>query len=49
MTDLVALMGSLVDSKGKILVPGIYESVAKVTDAESALYAPIDFNMVLNY
>uniref|UniRef100_A0A3Q1I9P9 Cytosolic non-specific dipeptidase n=1 Tax=Anabas testudineus TaxID=64144 RepID=A0A3Q1I9P9_ANATE len=25
MTDLIALMGSLVDKKGKILVPGIYE------------------------
>lgn len=45
MTDLIALMGSLVDSKGKILVPGIYDSVAAVTNEEAALYEPIDFDM----
>ena len=46
MTDLVAVMGSLLDSKGKILVPGIYDTVAKLTRAEEDLYEPIDFDMV---
>lgn len=32
------------DSSGRILIPGIYEDVAKVTDEEMKLYAPIDFN-----
>jgi len=44
MTDLVAIMGSLVDSHGKILVPGISDEVAELTKAEEALYAPIDFD-----
>ncbi|CAB1320869.1 unnamed protein product, partial [Coregonus sp. 'balchen'] len=46
MTDLIALMGSLVDKKGKILVSGMYEDVAKVTDEEKKLYEKIDFDMV---
>jgi cytosolic nonspecific dipeptidase len=44
MIDLVALLNELVDAKGKILVPGIYDSVAKVTDDEMKLYDPIDFD-----
>ena len=46
MSDLIALMGALVDSKGKIIVPGIYDSVKKLESAESDLYGPIDFDMV---
>ena len=38
--------GSLVDTKGKILVPGMYEEVANVTDEEKKLYEKIDFDMV---
>nr|XP_014340893.1 PREDICTED: cytosolic non-specific dipeptidase isoform X2 [Latimeria chalumnae] len=45
MTDLIALMGSLVDKKGKILVPDIYKSVAQLTDEELGLYKEIDFDM----
>ena len=30
MSDLIAIMGSLVDKKGKILIPGINDTVAKV-------------------
>lgn len=46
MRDLITLFGSLQDNKGKILVPGIYDSVAEVTPEEEALYGPIDFCLV---
>lgn len=45
MVDLVALLGSLVDPKGKITIPGIYDSVLELTEAENNLYGPIDFDM----
>ncbi|XP_010136271.1 PREDICTED: cytosolic non-specific dipeptidase isoform X2 [Buceros rhinoceros silvestris] len=45
MTDLITLMGSLIDKKGKILIPGINEAVAPVTDEELALYEKIDFDL----
>ncbi|NXM33555.1 CNDP2 dipeptidase, partial [Oxyruncus cristatus] len=45
MTDLIALMGCLVDKKGKILIPGVNEAVAPVTDEELALYEKIDFDL----
>ena len=44
MIDLVKLMSSLVDSTGKILVPGIMDDVAPVTAEEEELYAGIDFD-----
>lgn len=37
--------GSLVDKKGKILIPGVNEAVAPVTDEELALYEKIDFDL----
>jgi len=43
MVDLVALFNELVDAKGKILIPGIYDTVAKLTDEEKKLYESIDF------
>lgn len=45
MTDLVKLMGSLVDTNGKILVPGIMDQVAPVTAEEDSLYDDISFTM----
>jgi nonspecific dipeptidase len=44
MTDLVHLMSSLIDSSGKILVPGILDDVAPVTLEEDALYDGISFD-----
>lgn len=45
MTDLVRLMGTLVDNKGKIQIPGLYDLVAPLTDEEKALYGDIAFTM----
>ena len=46
MNDLIALMGSMTDVNHKILIPGIYDSVEKLTDEEKATYNPIDFDKV---
>jgi nonspecific dipeptidase len=45
MTDLIYLMDQLVDKNGKILIPGVYDRVSKVTDDEKKLYEPIDFDL----
>lgn len=45
MTDLVRILGKLVDTDGRILIPGIDELVAPVTEEEKKLYAPIAFTM----
>lgn len=45
MTDLVAIMGSLVDSSGKIRIEGIYDDVVPVTDKERASYDQVDFDL----
>lgn len=45
MTDLVRILGKLVDTDGKILIPGINELVAPLTDEEKALYGNISYTM----
>lgn len=45
MTDLVQVLAKLVDSNGKILIPGIDEMVAPLTEKEDALYDDIDFTV----
>ncbi|KAK0708929.1 hypothetical protein B0T21DRAFT_377236 [Apiosordaria backusii] len=45
MTDLVRILGSLVDTDGKIQIPGIAEQVAPVTAEEDGLYDGISFTM----
>ena len=45
MIDLVKVMGTLVDSDGKILIKGIDEMVAPVTEEERKLYDNIDFSL----
>lgn len=41
----VWVSGSLVDKKGKILVPGMYDSVAELTEDEKKLYEKIEFDL----
>lgn len=45
MTDLILLMSSLVDSKGKILIPGLMDDVLPVNEKERELYTNIDFDI----
>ncbi|WPK27362.1 hypothetical protein PUMCH_004748 [Australozyma saopauloensis] len=45
MVDLVQVMAKLVDNKGKILIPGVDEMVAPLTEKEDALYDDIDFSV----
>jgi len=45
MTDLIHLMNSFVDSRGKILIKGIDDLVAPLSKEEDALYPPIAFTM----
>ena len=46
MSDLVALLGTLVDVKGNILVSGVDDAVREVTEEEKALYDDLDFDKV---
>ncbi|EEB09639.1 dipeptidase Dug1 [Schizosaccharomyces japonicus yFS275] len=45
MTDLIAVMASLVKPDGTILVPGIVDEVAPLTKDEDKLYDNIDYSM----
>ncbi|XP_055475348.1 LOW QUALITY PROTEIN: beta-Ala-His dipeptidase-like, partial [Psammomys obesus] len=45
MADLVALLGSLVDSSGHILIPGIYDQMAPITEEDKARYENIDLDL----
>ncbi|KAJ9657961.1 hypothetical protein H2201_007968 [Coniosporium apollinis] len=45
MTDLVKVMASLVEPDGTILIEGIKEMVAPLTEQEKALYGDIAFTM----
>jgi len=45
MTDLVKIMSTLIDSQGNILVEGIMDDVAPVTEEELKSYETMDFDM----
>ena len=45
MTDLMSVMSQLVDANGNILIPGINDMVAPLTDEEKKLYGPIAYTM----
>ena len=46
MTDLIAIMSTLVDNKGRILIEGVYDEVAPLLPEEEALYTNITFDTV---
>ncbi|KFP88521.1 Beta-Ala-His dipeptidase, partial [Apaloderma vittatum] len=45
MMDLIALLDSLVDPTGRIQIPGIYDSIADLTEEERKLYESIEFDL----
>ncbi|KAI8335099.1 putative glutamate carboxypeptidase [Chlamydoabsidia padenii] len=45
MIDLVQLLSKLVDSQGKILIPGIYDKVLPVTEKERKTYENLSFSL----
>ncbi|XP_021243970.1 beta-Ala-His dipeptidase isoform X2 [Numida meleagris] len=45
LTDLIALLGSLVDPTGCIQIPGIYDTVAALTDEEKKSYESIEYDI----
>ena len=45
MTDLVRVLGTLVDTNGKIQIPGLQEMVAPVTEEEKSLYSGISYTL----
>ncbi|CAG0898012.1 unnamed protein product [Cyprideis torosa] len=44
MADLVYLMNQLLGMDGKILIPGVYDTVAPLTKEEEELYEKMDFD-----
>ena len=46
MSDVVALLSTLIDGMGNILIPGVNDSVRDVTPQKDALYENLDFDMV---
>ena len=45
MTELIKIMATLVDERGKILIPGLNEMVAPVAEEERKVYPLIDFDL----
>lgn len=41
LKDLVALLATLTDSKGRVNIPGFYDPILQITDAENELYDTI--------
>lgn len=47
MPDLIYLMNSLTNNKGEILIEGLLDDVAPVTDTEKNIYKDIKFDVGL--
>lgn len=41
----ICFVGSLVDSSGRILIPGIYDQMAPLTEEEKTMYENIDLDL----
>lgn len=46
MTDLISVMSTLVDQKGRILIDGIYDDVVPLLPEEEEIYKKITFDTV---
>ena len=47
MTDLFAVFSKLVTGKGEILIPGVNDLIAPLTDEERKRYEVMDFNLAV--
>ncbi|XP_072572987.1 cytosolic non-specific dipeptidase [Paramormyrops kingsleyae] len=45
MTDLIGILDTMISPSGKILIPGITDAVAAVTDEEQAMFQRIEFDL----
>lgn len=45
MTDLIAMLNTLLDKNGEILITGIMDDVLPLTKEEKELYRNIDFDI----
>ncbi|XP_039592805.1 beta-Ala-His dipeptidase [Polypterus senegalus] len=45
MTDLIGLLDTLIDARGRILIPGINEAVAPLTEEERKMYEETEFDL----
>ncbi|XP_021163949.2 cytosolic non-specific dipeptidase [Fundulus heteroclitus] len=45
MTDLIGILDTLISPSGKILIPGIREAVAPLSDEEWKMYQDVEFNL----
>lgn len=45
INDLITLLGTLVDASGVVCVPGFYDDVRPLSDAERARFATVEFDL----
>ncbi|MCJ8750496.1 hypothetical protein PDJAM_G00269230, partial [Pangasius djambal] len=45
MTDLIAILDTLISASGQILIPGVTDAVANFTEEERKIYEEVDFDM----
>ncbi|KAK3541103.1 hypothetical protein QTP86_014140 [Hemibagrus guttatus] len=45
MTDLIAILNTLISASGQILIPGITDAVANFTEEERKIYEEVDFDL----
>ncbi|KAM9431805.1 cytosolic non-specific dipeptidase [Clarias gariepinus] len=45
MTDLIAILNTLISASGQILIPGVTDAVANFTEEERKIYEEVDFDL----